>query len=140
MKEVLTAPVATPALNNLCNVALWEVAKAAYAQWVMTAGGAKKAESPGATTHDHVADHEEPHEEHGDQAPTVRICRWPDVTPAKEEGGREKCQHQGHDERRRRARLVELPASLGVLSAGERLRAAMRVCARKLVHMALCIL
>jgi hypothetical protein len=140
VKEVLPAPVATPALKNLGNVGLCEIAKAAYAQWVMTAGGAKKAESPSATTHDHVADHEEPHEEHGDQAPTVRICRWPDVTPVQEEGGREKCQYQGHDERRRRARLVELPASLGVLSAGEHLRAAMRVCAPELVHMALRIL
>jgi hypothetical protein len=123
VKEVFTTPVATPALKNLCNVRLCEVAKAAYAQWVMATGGAKKSEPPGATTHYHVADNEEPHEKHGDQAHTVRICRWPDVTPAQEEGGREECQYQGHDERRRRARLVELPASLRVFSAGEHSRA-----------------
>jgi hypothetical protein len=123
VKEIIPAPVATPALKDFGDLRLCRVPKTAYTQWVAAAGGTKKAESPGTATHDHVGDHEEPHQKRGDQAQPVRICRRPDITIVEEDDGCEKRQHHSHHNGRRRARLVELPTSLGVFNAGERLRA-----------------
>ena len=74
VKQVITAPLAAPALKDSRDLALCGVAQTASAQWVTTTEGAQQAESPGASTRDLLDDEEAPTQkhavDHGEQGDT----------------------------------------------------------------------
>ena len=125
VKQVITAPLAAPALKDSLDLALCGVAKAAGAQWVLTAGGARQPELARASARDLVGDDEAPtHKhpvDHGEQGDPRCKCRWPDIFVDNEHIEYADYEKESIDHDRRRRWLVEERCSLRVLRAGEHL-------------------
>jgi len=83
VKQVITAPLAAPPLEDSLDLTLGGVAQAARAQWVMTAGRAQQPESARASACGLLRDEEAPTQKHGvdqgEQGNTRCKCRWPDI-------------------------------------------------------------
>ena len=127
MKQVITTPLAAPALKDSLDLTLGGVAQAARAQWVMTAGGAEQPESPRASACGLLRDEEAPTQkhavDHGKQGDTRCKCRWPDIFVDNEDIEYADDQKQSIDRDRSWCWLVEEFSSFGVFRAGERVLA-----------------